>query len=989
MFVYNIGGEVGMTRKCLLKTFFILFLGCISIVANAANQINALPVADGLLVKFKVNSSNTSQQHALSISGLQSVQKFELVPGLLHVREVAGETIQSTFSSIVNNPNVEYVEPNYYVTTRALPADPEFSLQYGLNNNGQTGGLSGADVSAVEAWDINTGNDVVIAVIDTGVDYNHPDLRDNIWTNSGEIPNNGIDDDGNGFVDDYYGWDFSNDDNDPVDDMGHGTHVAGIIAARGNNNIGVTGVNWRAKIMGLKFIDANQIGTTSNAIKALNYAVAMGVRISNNSWGGGGYSQALFDSLVAANQAGHIFIAASGNNGLNSDDPANSQHYPSSYTLENVISVTATDEFDTLGGFANYGSISVDLAAPGSKIRSLWLSSGYFNLDGTSMAAPFVTGAAGLLLSIQPSLTVREIRSAILNNVDPLPSLAGTTVTGGRLNLQKTLSSINAATITISPNSKRMAVTDTLQFNVTGGAAPYTWLSLNPGVAQINAQTGLLTPVRSGVVQVSVTDINGISARSGDIAIDQVIMQPETASLSVGDSIRFIANGGVAPYTWTSANTNVVTMDSSGLLSAIGAGRTTITVRDSNGISMQSGIIEVIFIPDLTIITPLQNMGVGETATLEATGGIPPYRWGSMDTGIASIDSVTGVITALRTGKVRMFVEDSAGANVPSGEITIQGVTINIPVATMRINETQALEVVGGSPPYEWRVSNSVVAKIDATGNLTALTPGSVKVRLMDHNGNVAETRVVLITNSSVLHLDLQAGSYTLNQTIQAGAHGGVPPYQWSVSNSAVLSVNPAAQTVKTIGLGTAYVTITDAIGDVVSSGTIQVRDLEILPKTSSYTVGDTERFIASGGVAPYRWFVNNPRIASIDSNGNFTAIAAGVVTVEVADAEGIKAQSQAITISSGASSGGGGGTAVFEVTPRTAILSKRSSSTLQFIAKGGVPPLIFALSNTAIGSINANTGEYTSKSTVAGETTVVVTDANGNITESGIISVR
>ena len=228
----------------------------------------------------------------------------------------------------------KYVEPDYIVTTLAIPNDPSFGQLWGLNNTGQAGGTSDADIDAPEAWNLTTGNaNLVVGVIDTGVDYTHPDLAGNIWTNPGEIAGDGIDNDLNGFIDDIHGWDFAYGDADPMDVDGHGTHVSGTIAASGNNGTGVTGVAWGAKIMALRFLDDNGSGSTSNAIAAINYATAMGVKITNNSWGGGGFSQALADAIAAANTSGALFIAAAGNDSSNNDTTPS---YPASYPWFNI-----------------------------------------------------------------------------------------------------------------------------------------------------------------------------------------------------------------------------------------------------------------------------------------------------------------------------------------------------------------------------------------------------------------------------------------------------------------------------------------------------------------------------------------------------------------------------------------------------------------------------------------------------------------------------
>ena len=258
-----------------------------------------------------------------------------------------------------------------------------------------------------------------MAVVDTGVSYKHPDLAGNAWKNPGDPPN-GADDDGNGFSDDIFGADFFGNDNDPDDDGGHGTHVAGIIGAQGNNLLGVTGVNWEANIMALKFLDENGEGNTADAANAIDYAVAHGARIVNASWGGPSFSQALYGAIKRAGDRGTLVVAAAGNEGVNADVRPD---YPAAFDLPNIVSVAATDRADQLLDFSNYGAKSVDLGAPGddvySTVPTLSDPSGYAAFSGTSMAAPFVAGAAALYLSKYPTATVDQIKAALLQPGPP------------------------------------------------------------------------------------------------------------------------------------------------------------------------------------------------------------------------------------------------------------------------------------------------------------------------------------------------------------------------------------------------------------------------------------------------------------------------------------------------------------------------------------------------------------------------------------------
>jgi subtilisin family serine protease len=292
-------------------------------------------------------------------------------------------------------------------------------------------------IDAVHAWSITADNaSSLVAVIDTGVDRAHPELQGNLWTNPGELPGNGIDDDGNGFIDDVDGWDFSNDDNDPGDGNGHGTHVAGTIAARGDNALGVAGVCWNARILPVKFLSDKGSGYTSDAVAAVNYASRMGARITNNSWGGGGFSQALYNAIQTAGQADSLFVAAAGNSNKDTDV---SPHYPSGYDLDCIVSVASTDESDKLSYFSNHGAASVDLAAPGSNILSLRPGGQYGTSSGTSMATPHVAGAAALLLGRNPSLKPTLVKQLLMFGSDSLATLGGRTVSNGRLNAYRAL----------------------------------------------------------------------------------------------------------------------------------------------------------------------------------------------------------------------------------------------------------------------------------------------------------------------------------------------------------------------------------------------------------------------------------------------------------------------------------------------------------------------------------------------------------------------
>ncbi|MFM8415070.1 MAG: S8 family peptidase [Planctomycetota bacterium] len=341
------------------------------------------------------------------------------------------------------------------IVPAALPNDPSFAVEWGLANTGQYAGIPGNDIAAPAAWEFTTGSrSVVVAVIDSGVDLTHPDLADNLWVNPGEIAGDGIDNDSNGFIDDIHGWDFIDNDAVPQDGFGHGTHVAGIIGAVGNNGVGITGVNWRVSIMALRIFDDRGAGTTSAIVAALRYATKMrrdhGIMVvaSNNSWAASTGYQFLVEQVIREHgEAGITFVAAAGNNATDTDV---TPKYPGGYDLPNVINVASLTPQGVLAASSNYGATSVDVAAPGTAIHSTYKNGTYATLSGTSMAAPHVTGVAALLAAARPGITVAEVRSAILGTATPLPTLAGK-VASGRLNAFAALASLGVDPVAPPP----------------------------------------------------------------------------------------------------------------------------------------------------------------------------------------------------------------------------------------------------------------------------------------------------------------------------------------------------------------------------------------------------------------------------------------------------------------------------------------------------------------------------------------------------------
>jgi subtilisin family serine protease/chitodextrinase len=392
-----------------------------------------------LIVAFRPGVTPSHREEALAAAGLK--KKRALTKDGRTALAVGNPAAEETaLKRLGSDPRVAYAEPNFVVQALKTPNDPSFGQLWGLVNTGQTvdgaAGTPDADIDADLAWDVSTGSSAsVVGIIDTGVDFSHPDLAGKSWINPGEnctgCRTNGIDDDGNGYVDDWQGWDFVNDDNNPVDDHGHGTHVAGTIAATGNNGVGVAGINWTGRVAALKFLDWFGSGTVADAVRALDYATQNGIRVTNNSWGGGEKSQALLDAIERAGAAGGLYVAAAGNDGADADQ---APMYPAAFQSPAIISVAATDSRDGLASFSNYGRTSVDLGAPGVSIYSTLPGNTYDWWSGTSMATPHVAGAAALVKAARPGASSMAIKALLLRTVDAKWSLANT-ATGGRLNV--------------------------------------------------------------------------------------------------------------------------------------------------------------------------------------------------------------------------------------------------------------------------------------------------------------------------------------------------------------------------------------------------------------------------------------------------------------------------------------------------------------------------------------------------------------------------
>lgn len=416
-----------------------------------------------ILVKFKSGVSNEALEALSARLNDRIEDRIENAPGWTAIDDLDNTNPADLVAQYLKLPEVEYAEENYEISISdevqvlpkkvdyrladagavvdaVRPHDPQFNEQWALANSGQRGGKEGADISAMYAWTKTTGSDdVVVAVLDSGVDYTHEDLAPNMWQRPANMAP--YQDAELGSIDDEFGFNAIDNASDPMDENGHGTHCAGIIGAEGENNIGIAGVNWKVRIMPLKFMNAGGFGTTKDAIEAINYVInrkkaGVNVRIISASWGSTQKSRALEDVIRKANENDILFVAAAGNSSVNND---RSPHYPSSYNVPNVISVAALDRNDQLASFSNYGVKSVAVAAPGVDILSTWLGNAYEEKSGTSMATPVISGVAALIVAENPRISVETLRQRILASTDPIVALNGKVGSGGRINAAKAL----------------------------------------------------------------------------------------------------------------------------------------------------------------------------------------------------------------------------------------------------------------------------------------------------------------------------------------------------------------------------------------------------------------------------------------------------------------------------------------------------------------------------------------------------------------------
>lgn len=494
-----------------------------------------------VLVQYREGVSASTRSAVRRRVGATLEEK--VVPHVELLRTPAGESVEETVEALERRPEVEIAQPNFiYSVSETIPNDPLFSdHQWPLRNTGQSidgqSGILDADIDATDAWDTYRGSkELVLAVIDTGVDYNHPDLKNNIWTNRGETGvdaggkdkrTNGVDDDSNGKIDDWRGWDFTSNDNNPKDDFtsinnagGHGTHVAGTAGAVGHNSLGVAGVNWKVSIMPVRVCNVFGSCDSGHIQQGIQYARDMGADVANLSLGGS-ESDPLTETTIAQ-ATDTLFAVAAGNEESNNDDP-DTPTYPCNHPLANIVCVAANDNQDIYADFSNYGATTVDLAAPGLWVRSTYVddnnngySDDYVWMAGTSMATPHVAGAAAFIRAMRPDLTPTEVKTRILDNTDDITDPSRPTVTNGRLNLNGAIAGL--AAVLVTETGTGTSVTEegsTDSYSVKLSRAPSSDVNVTvspPGTIDVTSPTTLtFTPSNwSGAQTVTVRADDGL-----------------------------------------------------------------------------------------------------------------------------------------------------------------------------------------------------------------------------------------------------------------------------------------------------------------------------------------------------------------------------------------------------------------------------------------------------------------------------------------------
>ncbi|MFM2183508.1 MAG: hypothetical protein RJB61_1802, partial [Actinomycetota bacterium] len=814
-----------------------------------------------------------------SIGAAASRQLSPLDADAALVRLAGGRTTSAALAALDRNPNVRYAEPNYVVQSAFDSNDTYFT-------NGSLWGMYG-DTStpansfgsqAAEAWSAgNIGSSsVYVGVIDEGIDLNHPDLASNVWTNPVD-PANGVDDDGNGYVDDVNGWDFDGNNNSVFDGAGddHGTHVAGTIGGVGGNGAGVAGVNWDVTMISAKFLGSAG-GTTANAILAVDYITNLKNRLglnivaTSNSWGGGGFSQGLLDAINRGGDAGILFVAAAGNSNSNNDAGS---YYPANYQCTTtaagaprgwdcMITVAAIDSTGAKASFSSYGATTVDLGAPGVGVNSTTPSNSYASYSGTSMATPHVSGAVALCASMSAAMSAQELRTAVLASTAATPSMTGTTVTGGRLDVGSMTGQCESPSTPVTGAPTNLTATAlsamSIRLDWIDGTTAETY-------HEVQRSTGACTTW----VAASTLGANSTSAVIG-------ALQPSTTyCFRVRAGNRFDTGNGLSVTEWT--NVASATTDSAPdpyLCSAVpftwhdAAGGTGLTMSDDSSIRMRLPFTFAFYdeVFDSIDISSNGYVTFGSGATAYSNGAIPTAgvpdgfvapMWDDLNPGAGG-----SVITkTFGAAPERTFV--ISWENVPHYSVAGSAVTFQVAFdeATQSVSFNY-LDPVFGSATYDRGASATV--GVESPTALYGTQVGFNRTFIGDRTSLRCSTEPT--ADPSITTTSLPTGFVQNAYQTTIAMEGGTAPYTWTVTSGALpagLTLSSTAGVVSgfptTQGVSTATIRVTDAAGRTASATFDVTIELGLYISTSSLpaagqSLSYSTTLVASSGTTPYRW---------------------------------------------------------------------------------------------------------------------------------------
>ncbi len=861
-------------------------------------------VADAVLVRYRDQASDAEKSAVRTRAGALGTRELSrLARGVERFELPAGASLAAVLAALKADPRVAIAQPDYIVTKQVTSNDPYYTAGslWGMEGDASPLVTNQYGSGAAEAWAAGyTGSSsVVIGVIDEGVQFDHPDLAANIWTNPGEIAGNGIDDDANGFIDDVHGWDFFNNDSTVYDAGGdsHGTHVSGTIGGVGNNGVGVAGVNWQVKIISTKFLGPSG-GSTSDAVRALDYLTDLkvnhGVNLvaSSNSWGGGGFDQVLLDAINRSGDAGMLFIAAAGNGASNTDSVAN---YPSNYQCTNggtrgydcLISVAAIDSTGAKASFSNWGATTVDLGAPGVNITSTLPTNTYGAYSGTSMATPHVSGAVALCKSVNPAITAQGVRAAILGSAAPTASMSGTTVTGGRLDVGAmiALCAPASAPVTGGPGNTLNAsasaptrvsltwtdgATDEAAWEIQQSPAGCgAWVTVgSAGANQASFAVNGLQPSTAYCFRVRATNgFNGGSQSAWSNSATATTTAPPQPYACVTTPYAWIdASAGGTSYALTDDSAATVTIPFA--FNFYGEPVAAAQVASNGFLRLDSGSA-----------TAYSNVAI-------PTAGDPnafiAAFWDDLNPGLG------GSVWTRTVGSApnRQFVAE--WLNVPHFSVASSNLTFEIVLdeATGAIT-MQWQDALVGSVSYDYGASATVGIENQAGAAGTQL---SLNAAALANLTAQRCTNGVAATPPTVSTTSLPDGTTGSPYAATLAAAGGTAPYAWAITGSlpAGLSLNAGTGAISGTPSATGTTTFSAVVtgNDGASSGrSLSIRVAAPLSITTASLTGGTvgtassRTVAATGGQTPYAWSVIGSLPNGLTINAS-TGVISGTPTV-------------------------------------------------------------------------------------------------------------